>query len=651
MRLFIAEKPSVARAIAAELGTASPQGSSIVCGSDTVTWCFGHMLEQAEPDDYTPDGVPRTPKGRKIWRTDELPIIPESWKLHPKPKTKKQLTAIGRLLKRADVVVNAGDPDREGQLLVDDVLEHFGNRKPVHRFWVSAQDPISIQRGLRNLRDNADYAGMADAARARQRADWLVGMNLSRAYTLRAERGGTRALLTVGRVQTPTLALVVTRDREIERFVSKPYYLVKAALEHEAGSFVATYKPGDDAPGLDSDGRLVDRERADELAAAITGKTAEVTEYKAAKKKQAPPTAFSLSDLTVLASRKYGYGAEQTLQACQSLYEVHKIVSYPRTDCGYLPESQHADAAEVLVAVRRNLACLGTLVEQADDTRKSPTWNDKKVTAHHGIIPTMQVARVEDLSGPERNLYELIARRYVAQFLPDHEYLKTDVRLLLENLAFTATGKVVTVVGWKQAEQAHHEDEASPDAPEGEGDQPLPPMAKGDPALCAQGLRKDAKTKPPPKFSEGSLIRAMEQVHKYVHDPAHKKLLREGDGIGTSATRATIVSELKRRGFLAASGKHIVSTALGRALVDELPEAVKSAALTALYERMLRDVEQGSTGLQQFVALQEGFVRERVEEAGQGATTLQLAAQRPAQPRTRKGGSRRRKAKKRVPKT
>src|SRR5690554_1241231 len=218
MRLFIAEKPSVAKAIAAELGTTGKGDGFIECGSDKVTWCFGHMLEQADPDEYTPDDVPRGPSGRKVWRVDELPIIPDTWILKPKDDAKKQLNIIGKLLKESNEVVNAGDPDREGCLLVDEVLEHFRYSKPVRRFWVSAQDSVSVRRGLDALKNNADYRGWSDAARGRQRADWLIGMNLSRAYTLRAQRGGSRALLTVGRVQTPTLALVVGRDKDIEGF-------------------------------------------------------------------------------------------------------------------------------------------------------------------------------------------------------------------------------------------------------------------------------------------------------------------------------------------------------------------------------------------------------------------------------------------------
>ena len=232
MRLFIAEKPSVAKAIAEELGITDKGDGFIACGSDKITWCFGHMLELAEPDEYTASDAPINPStGKKLWRMEDLPIIPQKWIINPKQEAKKQLKIIERLLKDADVVVNAGDSDREGQLLIDEVLDYFHNNKPVLRFWVSAHDSVSLKRGLASMKDNVTYKGLGAAAIARGRADWLIGMNLSRAYTLSAQRGGARALLTVGRVQTPTLALVVARDRSIEAFKPKDYHTIKAAIK------------------------------------------------------------------------------------------------------------------------------------------------------------------------------------------------------------------------------------------------------------------------------------------------------------------------------------------------------------------------------------------------------------------------------------
>lgn len=619
MRLFIAEKPSVAKAIASELGTTGKGDGFIECGPDKVTWCFGHMLEQAEPDEYTSDDVPRNSTGRKVWRVEELPIIPESWILRPKDDAKKQLAVIGKLLKTAGEVVNAGDPDREGQLLVDEVLGHFNNRKPVRRFWVSAQDSVSVKRGLDALKDNGTYTGWADAARGRGRADWLIGMNLSRAYTLRAQRGGSKTLLTVGRVQTPTLALVVSRDREIEAFKPVSYHVIRAEIAHANGTFIAAWKAKEDQAGLDSEGRLVDTAIADALVASVTGQPGKIAEYKQEAKKQNQPLAFALSDITALASSKFGYSAEDVLNACQSLYETHKLTSYPRTDCAYLPESQHTDAPRVLEAIKHVNSDLADIVGNTDSQIKSKTWNDSKITAHHGIIPTMHKGSATNLNEKERKIYEQIVRAYLAQFYPLHEYMSTTVSVEVVGETFTASGKVVTLNGWRDVFQDNSDENKEQDESE---NQILPSMAQNDAVTCKQATRKDAKTKAPPRFTEGTLIRAMENIHKYVTEPEHKKMLRDGDGIGTSATRASIISELKRRDFLEPNGKQIVSTVLGRSMIDVLPEVVKSPVLTALYERMLKGVEQGTSDLAAFITKQEAFIRDQVAKANDGAVTI-----------------------------
>jgi len=623
MRLFIAEKPSVAKSIAGELGITGKGDGYIVCGNTKVTWCFGHMLALAEPDEYTPDDVPRSKSGKKVWRTEELPIIPQSWVIKPKTETQKQLAVIGKLLKEATEIVNAGDPDREGQLLIDGVLEHFQNNKPVQRFWVSAQDSVSIKRGLAALKANTAYHGWAAAARGRQQADWLMGMNLSRAYTLRAQRGGSRALLTVGRVQTPTLTLVVNRDREIEAFKPVSFHTIKAVVQHADGSFTATWKAKEEQPGQDSEGRLVDVAIANALVASVKGQPGSIVAYKQEAKKQNQPLAFALSDITALASAKFGYGAEEVLNACQALYETYKLTSYPRTDCAYLPESQHADASQVLEAIKHVNPELTSLVDGANPSLKSKTWNDSKITAHHGIIPTMHKGNKANLNERERNIYELIVRAYLAQFYQLFEYMQTTVIAEVAGENFAASGKVVTRIGWREA-YSQPDEEAEKEGEEVDSNtQTLPSMKQGDAVTCTDATRRDAKTKPPPRFTEGTLIRAMENIHKFVNNPEHKKMLREGDGIGTSATRASIISELKRREFLVLKGKQMVSTPLGRSVVDALPEVIKSPVLTALNERLLKDIEQGNAeALTAFTAKQEAFIREQVALANSGVVSI-----------------------------
>lgn len=618
MRLFIAEKPSVAKALAQELGVTKKGEGYIECGTDVMTWCFGHMLELAEPDEYTSIDVPTNPKtGKKLWRIEELPIIPATWIINPKEEAKKQLKIIGALLKEASLIVNAGDSDREGQLLIDEVLEHFNNKKPVLRFWVSAHDSVSLQRGLADLKDNTNFKGLGAAAIARGRADWLIGMNLSRAYTLRAQRGGTNTLLTVGRVQTPTLALVVARDRDIEAFKPIAYHTIKAAFQIGNNTFVALWKAREDQEGLDSEGRLIDKAIANQLVGRLCGKSGFVSCYKQEPKTKAHPRAYSLSDITLSASNQFGFSAMQVLEACQSLYETHKLTSYPRTDCSYLPESQHADAPCVLEALSVVNPELAVLIAKADTTIKSKTWDDAKVGAHYGIIPTMHKGSKAALNDKERVIYDLIVRAYLAQFYPVHEYLSTTVTLDIDKECFSTSGKTITKKGWCEVYAQMEEEEMDIS-----DNQTLPPMAINDEAQCLKATCLDAKTKAPNRFSEGTLQRAMENIHNYITDMEHKKMLRDGDGIGTSATRASIISELKRRNYLETKGRHLISTSLGRSIIDALPDVVKSPILTAIYERILKDMEKNDTLLEGFIAKQVEFVTELVTKANNGIVRI-----------------------------
>jgi len=621
MRLFIAEKPSVAKALADELGGPQRNDGYIVCDNATVTWCIGHLLENAEPDEYLSDDIPVTGKGTKVWRAQDLPIIPSEWILKPKKETKKQLNAIGKLLKRKDIteIVNAGDPDREGSLLVDQVLEHFNCNKPCLRFWVSAQDSTSLQRGLKNLKPNSQFKGWSDAAKARGNADWLIGMNLSRAYTLAADRGGNRALLVVGRVQTPTLNLVVERDRQIESFVPLPFFKIEAVLDHANGKYLAHWKNTTDRDGVDAEGRILDKAVASNIAAKVKNEDGSVDSYVSDKKKQAAPVPFSLADLTMLASKVHGMTADAVLKAAQSLYEKHKLTSYPRTDTGYLPESQHGDADTVLVSVRANLPSVENLIENADTSIKSRAFNDKKVTAHHGIIPTAQRTPKSALNGDETLIYEMVVRRYVAQFYPPYEYQDTRIEASIQNERFVATGKVTISPGWRSVLAGGGDKQETE----------LPIVAVGDAVKATSVTIKDAKTSPPKSYTEGTLIYAMENIHRlYTGSKDDKANLRETDGIGTSATRAGIITELKRRKYLIPKGKSIVSTEHGRSVIDAYPDSIKSAHITAMNERLLKAIEQTGEGLQEFMANQESLVRDHVAKVNSTSINVKGAPEK-----------------------
>jgi DNA topoisomerase-3 len=653
MRLFIAEKPSVARVLAAELGNPRKSDGYMQCGTDFVTYAFGHLLEMAMPEVYNPEYA--------RWRAADLPIVPTDWKLLPKGDdgAKKQLALIGRMLKDATEVINAGDPDREGQLLVDEILTAYKYAGPVRRFWVSSQDSVSIQRGLKALKENVEFKGFADAALARGRADWLIGMNLSRAFTLSARRGGAdKTLLTVGRVQTPTLAMVVARDREIEAFVPVSYITISAQFKHENGEFKARYKlptaatPDSDAPSPEEpqdgrqdedvakpvESRLTDPELAKKILSDVKGKTGIVVTCKTEEKSDPPPRPFSLGTLTFAASKRWGYGAEEILKAAQNLYES-KLVSYPRTDCEFLPEAQHQDAPAVLAAMKTVFPQMAKLIDRADPKLKSRAWNDEKVTAHHGMIPTQHRGEVGRLPEIEANLYQLIARTYLAQFYPAHKYLATAVTVEVEGHTFAANGRVVVDPGWQAI--------LKPDAPEKDKDdddaaQTLPAMMEGDKALCTKSDKKEKKTKAPPRFTEGTLVKAMETVHKFIDDPELKKLLKEEDGIGTPATRATIISELKRRTFLESKKKALVSTPLGRSLIDALPADVKSPVLTALYERDFKEIQAGRATIDDFLKKQTEFVVTQVGIAAERCTEVEgVKSDGPECPVCKKGQLRR----------
>lgn len=624
--LYIAEKPSLGRAIAEGLGIVRRENGFFVCrNGTTVTWCFGHLLEQAEPDAYLPDDLPTTKRGKKMWRLRDLPVIPVEWKtlVRKQKGVKGQLSVIGKLIRSSAVIVNAGDPDREGQLLVDEVLEHFRVRKPVKRFWVSAIDPASIKKGLAALKENQGYAGMRDAARARSRADWLLGMNLSRAYTLTGPGG----LIAVGRVQTPTLAMVARRDYAVRHFVPKPYLAITANLAKDGEAFRAKWQPKPGQSGMDEEGKLLldiplGRALVEKLA---KEKTATVLSAETKRKRVHPPKVYSLADIQAEANRLYGFTAEETLAGCQALYEKHKVTSYPRTDSSYLPESQHAEAPSVLAAVAKTFPATARAVEKANPNLKSPVFNDKKVTAHHGIVPVAHAVDWSQLSDREQKLYRLIAKRYIAQFFPVHEYDETVVKLALGDETFTARGRVVVVKGWKalyQKVEKNHPEKRPTKKSKGDDTEPededaaqtLPVLQKGDVVDLLSVDGREDQTKPPAYFTEGTLIAAMETIWKAFDDPHLQEKLKEAGGIGTPATRSMIIQELKRKNYLETEGKKLHCTEDGRQVLLTASPKVRSAVLTAQFEAKLQEIERGTTTLSAFVTEYEDFIRSELAE-------------------------------------
>ena len=584
----------------------------IKCGKDVVTWAFGHLMEQAPPDVYTPNNVPLGKNGKKKWRLEDLPIIPNKWIMNIIAKSEDQLAQIGRLLETASSVVNAGDPDREGQLLIDEILDHFAWRGNTERVWLAALDDASVDKSITSLRDNAAMQNLRRAAESRSRADWLVGMNLSRAYSIK-----NNGILSIGRVQTPTMALVVHRDAEIDNFKSRDYYVPRIQLKKGSATLWAAWQPKPDSPGLDEENRLADRDAGNRLAQAVRNATATVTSYDSTQKKQAAPMPFSLSKLQKAASSKFGMSAKQVLDIAQSLYEEHKLTTYPRTDCEYLPASQFDLATDILKKLTGLGGQNGDMAAKADPSIRSAVWNDAMITAHHGIIPTGDISSVNRLSGDEKKLFSLIVQHYLMQFFPPYIYRATKVILSCANESWVATGQSPVSPGWKivlTGETEEDEDGATKDT----GD--IPVMARGEALPVVDVELSSKKTTPPARFTDGTLIDAMSNIHKFVTDPVAKATLRETAGIGTEPTRAGILEKLlsPKVGYLERRGKQLISTTKGRQLTAALPLSLTDPVTTAKWEDQLAAIADGTGSQEVFMRSIEGYVREQVTESRGG---------------------------------
>ncbi|MBW2957925.1 DNA topoisomerase III [Hafnia paralvei] len=606
MRLFIAEKPSLARAIADVLPKPHRRGDGYIsCGSgDTVTWCIGHLLEQAEPDAYD------TRYAR--WNLADLPIVPEKWQLKPKPSVAKQLNVIKRLLGEAEQVIHAGDPDREGQLLVDEVLDYLElapeKRQNVQRCLINDLNPQAVERAVSRLRDNREFIPLCVSALARSRADWLYGINMTRAYTILGRNAGYNGVLSVGRVQTPVLGLVVRRDEEIENFVSKDFYEVKAHIVTPAEErFTAMWVPSESCePHQDEEGRLLNKALAEHVIKRIEGQPAMVTGYNDKRESETAPLPFSLSTLQIEAAKRFNLSAQQVLDLCQRLYETHKLITYPRSDSRYLPEEHFAGRHAVMNAIASHVPELQQ-VATVDPDKRNRCWDDKKVDAHHAIIPTARAGNI-NLSDDERKIYTLVARQYLMQFCPDAMYRKCVIDLDIANGKFVAKARFLAEAGWRAllgAKERDDEDEGSP----------LPVVAKGDELLCEKGELMERQTQPPRPFTDATLLSAMTGIARFVQDKELKKILRATDGLGTEATRAGIIELLFRRTFLYKKGRYIHSSEAGRALIHCLPEIAARPDMTADWEATLTQISEKTRRYQDFMQPLVGTLYQLIEQA------------------------------------
>ncbi|GIU42956.1 DNA topoisomerase [Shewanella sairae] len=602
MQVYLCEKPSQAKDIATVLGCTRKDGVFSKEGVMVVN-AIGHLLQQADPQDYNPDF--------EKWNMADLPIIPGTWKMVVTPKTKAQFAVVKKALAKATEVIIATDADREGEVIAREILEFVNYKGAIRRLWLSALDEASIRKALGALRANAETEKLYDAGLGRSRGDWLIGMNMTRLCTLLSRADGYSGALSVGRVQTPTLRLVVDRDRQIEQFSPAAYYDV-TGLFSAAIPFKAKWQAPENV--CDEHGRCLQTQIADGVIAQCQGQSGIVTTFDTKRQKAKHPALYFLGSLQKTMSAKYGYGAKDVLDIAQSLYEKHKVTTYPRTDCPYLPLSQHGEVAAIIGKLSAVPAFAGWC-SGANPQEKSACWNDKKITAHHGIIPLPITPNLEAMSEKERNLYLAIVQRYLAQFYPVAEDDATTVELTVGAHRFKANGKVERVKGWRIVTGKEEDDTVESNS--------LPQLSIGQ-SLPGQYQRDDKKTKPPSRFTEGTLIDAMSNIAKFETDPKLKSILKETAGIGTEATRANIIDTLKARGFLTVSGKQLISDATGRSLIDALPDVLTRPSMTALWEQALDDIALGNGSLTDFMAKQQGFVTQLVALFKQGQYSLKL---------------------------
>lgn len=614
MKLYIAEKPSLGRAIAdvLPLPHRRADGCIYVGNGDCVSWCIGHLLEQAAPEAYNPLF--------KSWQAQHLPIVPEKWQVSPKPAGRKQLAVLRKLVAEADELVHAGDPDREGQLLVDQVLEYLQvrgkKRDNIQRCLINDLNPAAVTRALGQLRANYEFVPLSTSALARARADWLYGINMTRALTLQGRKVGYQGVLSVGRVQTPLLGLVVARDAEIEHFTSRPFFQVIAHLRAPSGKqFRARWQPSSDClPWQDSDGRVLSEKLCENVCARITDQSALVTGSHRATKKQAPPLPYNLSSLQIDAAKRFGMSAKVVLDICQRLYERHKLLTYPRSDSRYLPTGHFSQRHEVLAAIASNSQSLATAVCQADASLRSKAWNDQQVAAHHALIPTAKKLAGSKLTADEAHIYELVARQYLLQFYPAHEYVDSEIELNINGGRFVAKARQTTKPGWQVLFPP-----ARPAAGGGQQETALnaqlPTLKKASQCHCERGELVQKETSPPAPFDDASLLAAMTGIARFVQDAAIRQILKDTDGLGTEATRAGIIELLFSRGFLQRQGKKIHATAAGKGLVQSLPAVVTTPDMTARWETQLGAISRRETSYAMFMAPLQTALRELVAQS------------------------------------
>jgi DNA topoisomerase-3 len=597
--LIIAEKPSVARDIVGALPGSFDEHKNFYESDDyVVTFAVGHLLELSDPEDYDP--------AWKSWKLDNLPIIPDEFKVRPRDKkSATQLNLIHKLLKRKDVdrVVNACDAGREGELIFTHIYETSETGKPVDRLWINSMTKAAIRDGFEKLRPADQLEPLRDAARSRSEADWLVGMNATRAATTR--RGWGAGVVSLGRVQTPTLAMMVKREREIQAFTPEPYWLVHATFDPR---YNGLWFEGDET-------RLKEGKRADEIVEKVTGKTGRVESVERKEQSERAPLLYDLTALQRDANRRFGFSARRTLSAAQSLYEGKKAITYPRTNSRWLSGDlvpQLKPTAETLVPIP-DYERGARFVLGLDQLPLARVVNDAKVDDHHAIIPTDIAHDVSAFTPDERRIFDLVARRFLAVFHPPARYARTTVITEVEGERFRTRGKVTLEAGWRGVYGVEVADPAKQDE-DAEGEGELPELKQGQEVRCAEAEAEAKETKPPPRYSEATLLSSMETAGKLVDDEELREAMKER-GLGTPATRAEIIETLIRREYIERAGKDLQPTPKGMSVVTMLEEhPITSAELTGDWEKQLSDIEHGNGDRSAFMDGIAGFAKTTVEQ-------------------------------------
>ena len=602
--LVIAEKPSVARDIARVLGCGKKNNSYMEGKDYVVTWALGHLVTLADPEEYG--------EQYKTWRLDTLPMLPDRWKLVVIRQTSKQYHAVKEQIFRKDIsdIIIATDAGREGELVARWILEKAGNKKPLKRLWISSVTDKAIREGFSHLRPGKDYENLYHAAVARAEADWEVGINATRALTCKYN-----AQLSCGRVQTPTLAMIASREEEIKKFIPKPYYGLRAVAK--GISFIWT-------DAKNNSGRTFDKSRIESIYKNAAQKI-RITEVKKKTKKTFSPALYDLTALQREANQRYGYSAKQTLNIMQRLYENHKVLTYPRTDSRYLTADMTGTLKERLKACavgpyRKAASRLSMHEIKADKS----FVNNAKVSDHHAIIPTEQFVQLEHMSNEERKIYDLVVRRFLAVLSPACEYEEISLTGMIGKETFRAKGSRILKTGWREIYDADWEDLEDEDTADTSGstgsssltDTTWPDVSEGTELPVTSLSITEGKTKPPAYFTEGTLIAAMENPARYMQhkDQTLARALGETGGLGTVATRADIIEKLFGSFLMEKKGAEIHITSKGKQLLSLVPPDLKSPELTAQWELRLKSIAQGKESQNKFMAEIENYTKSLISQ-------------------------------------